>query len=97
MLADANLDAALYDAGDDEGNIEEHQLVGPHTGTAGFEIEANRWHCWVPLEDQGVFFEVKQGPYDPATAAEFAPWAPEDGTPEATAFVQRLMKETGHE
>lgn len=82
---------------DDEGNIAEHQLVGPHTGTAGFEIEANRWHCWIPLEDQGVFFEVKQGPYDPATAAEFAPWAPEDGTPEAKAFIQKLMKETGHE
>lgn len=82
---------------DDEGKVEEHHLVGPHTGTAGFEIEANRWHSWLPLEDQGVFFEVKQGPYDPATAAEFAPWSPEDGTPEAIAFVQQLRQITGHE
>ena len=81
---------------DDEGNVEERHLVGPNTATAGFEIEANRWHGWLPLEEQGVFFEVKQGPYDPATAAEFAPWAPEDGTPEAAAFVQTLKELTRH-
>ena len=37
-----------------------------------------------------VFYEVKQGPYDPQLVKEFAPWAPLEGTPEATAYLQRL-------
>ena len=80
---------------DDEGNVSEHHTVGPNTGNNGFEIEANRWHCWLPLTEEGVFFEVKPGPYDPATAAEFAPWAPEEGTDEANLYTQHLRAFTG--
>ncbi len=75
---------------DDDGNIIECHTVGPNTGKNGFEIEANRWHCWLPLTDEGVFFEVKQGPYDPANAAEFAPWAPEEGTEQVRDYVEQL-------
>jgi cupin fold WbuC family metalloprotein len=75
---------------DDTGNITERHTLGPHTGMVGFEMEANAWHCWLPLSEEGCFFEVKPGPYDPATAAGFAPWAPEEGTPEAAAFVAVL-------
>ncbi len=77
---------------DDNGEIIEHHTVGPHTGKSGFEIAENRWHCWLPLDDEGLFFEVKTGPYNPETAAEFAPWAPEEKTAEATAFVQQLRE-----
>lgn len=35
-----------------------------------------------------MFYEVKQGPYDPQRAKEFAPWAPLEGTPEALAYLQ---------
>ena len=79
---------------DDEGTVIESHTVGPNTGKNGFEIEANRWHCWLPLTDEGVFFEVKPGPYNPATAAEFAPWAPEEGAPEATSYINRLLELT---
>lgn len=82
---------------DDDGKVIECHTVGPITGKNGFEIEANRWHCWLPLSDEGVFFEVKQGPYNPATTAEFAPWAPEEGTPEANAYVHRLLEGRDHE
>jgi hypothetical protein len=30
---------------------------------------------------------VKQGPYDPATASEFAPWAPAEGEPGVARFL----------
>jgi cupin fold WbuC family metalloprotein len=82
---------------DEDGTVAETHTVGSHTGKNGFEIEANRWHCWIPLTDEGVFFEVKPGPYDPATAAEFAPWAPEEGSTEAETFVQKLKEQAGHE
>ena len=81
---------------DNDGKVIEYHTVGPNTGKNGFEIEANRWHCWLPLSDEGVFFEVKQGAYNPA-AAEFAPWAPEEGTPEAKAYVHRLLELVDHE
>jgi len=37
-----------------------------------------------------VFLEVKQGPYDPATAVEFAPWAPPEGDPAVAQYQQWL-------
>lgn len=81
---------------DTDGRMTESHTVGAHTEKNGFEIEANRWHCWIPLTDEGVFFEVKPGPYDPATAAEFAPWAPEEGTDEARRYVQQLKELASH-
>jgi len=29
---------------------------------------------------------VKEGPYDPATAVQFAPWAPPEGAADVPAF-----------
>ncbi len=82
---------------DENGNLTESHTVGPDTGKNGFEIEANRWHSWIPLNDECIFFEVKPGPYDPDISAEFAPWAPEEHTPEAKQYVKELLELTGHE
>lgn len=76
---------------DDQGNISEHQLIGDGTGIMGLQLPPNTWHCWLSLNDDGVFFETKQGPYDPATAAEFAPWAPAENTPEAANYMEKLQ------
>jgi cupin fold WbuC family metalloprotein len=75
---------------DEDGTITERHTLSPQSSLMGFEIDANRWHCWLPISEDGCFFEVKPGPYDPATAAEFAPWAPEEGHSEAADFVARL-------
>jgi hypothetical protein len=42
------------------------------------------------MADESVFFEVKQGPYDAMTIAEFAAWSPEEGSAQVDAFVARL-------
>ena len=75
---------------DDGGQVTERHTLAPATDMTGFEMAENTWHCWLPLSDEGCFFEVKPGPYDPATAAEFALWAPEEGTPAAETFVAEL-------
>ena len=80
---------------DENGSVTESHTVGAHS-EKGFEIEANRWHCWIPLTDECAFFEVKPGPYDPATAAEFAPWAREEGTVDAKQYVQQLKERASH-
>jgi len=77
---------------DDAGKITEQQLIGDGTGINGLELPPDTWHCWLSLSDDAVFFETKQGPYDPATAAEFAPWAPAENTPEAQEYLADLHK-----
>ncbi|HKK06921.1 MAG TPA: WbuC family cupin fold metalloprotein [Gammaproteobacteria bacterium] len=75
---------------DDEGRVTERQAVGPQAGVVAFEIPANTWHTWLPTAEDSAFVEIKEGPYDPASAAEFAAWAPEEGAAEVADFVQRL-------
>ena len=77
---------------DDAGCVLERHTVGPGAEAAAFEMPANTWHSWIPLADDAVFLEVKQGPYDPQSAAEFAGWSPAEGTPQAAAFAERLQK-----
>lgn len=80
---------------DDQGDISHCHVVGESTGVTGLELAANTWHSWLALEDGSIFFETKQGPYDPATAAEFAPWAPAENTPEVAAFMTKLHNVLG--
>ncbi len=42
----------------------------------GVEIPPNVWHTVIALKDNSVLFEVKEGPFDPLVAKEFAEWAP---------------------
>ena len=37
-----------------------------------------------------AFFETKEGPYDPATMVEYAPWAPAEGDSGALAYLEKL-------
>jgi cupin fold WbuC family metalloprotein len=75
---------------DDAGVITGKIRLGRSRDALGFEIEAGVWHGWLPVEDDGVFFEVKQGPYDPAHGTTFAPWAPPEGDAAVPAFLSRL-------
>lgn len=76
---------------DEVGTVSERMRVGPAGDVLAFELPPNTFHTWLPLADDSVFFEVKQGPYDPQTAAEFATWAPAEGSAEAAIFAARLM------
>jgi cupin fold WbuC family metalloprotein len=75
---------------DDAGVITGKVRLGKLGDALGFEIPALTWHGWLPVEDDGVFFEVKQGPYDPVSGTTFAPWAPPEGDAAAAAFLARL-------
>lgn len=77
---------------DDAGVVTERVAAGPQAETFALEIPPDAWHTWVPIVDESVFFEVKQGPYHPATAALFAPWSPEEGSPQVKEFQIRLQR-----
>lgn len=75
---------------DDEGNITDRTLLDQKQGAYGVEIPAGIWHAAVSLARGTIVYEVKDGPYDPETDKQFAPWAPEEGSPEADEYLQRL-------
>ncbi len=70
---------------DDAGTVLARWKVGEGTDALGYEASLMTWHTLVSRVDGAVFLELKEGPYDPAVAAEFAPWAPAEGDANAAA------------
>lgn len=59
-----------------DGALTARHALGEDGGLLASETPAGCWHALIARQDGSVFLEVKQGPYDPRTAVEFAPWAP---------------------
>jgi hypothetical protein len=57
-----------------------------------YETPQDTWHTLIPGAAGGAFLEVKEGPYDPATAAEFAAWAPAEGDALVSPFLLWLRR-----
>lgn len=58
--------------------------------TIGAEVPANTWHTVIALEPGSVLLEVKAGPFDPSQPKNLAPWAPDEGSPAALAYLNKL-------
>jgi cupin fold WbuC family metalloprotein len=56
----------------------------------GIDLPPGVWHTLIALSDSAVCYEVKPGPWDPATDKEFAPWAPAEQEPGAAAYRDYL-------
>ena len=79
---------------DDRGEIFQTLELRAGTPTFGIDFEGGVWHSFQTLEKDTVLFEVKPGPYNPDTDKEFAPWAPEEFSPEAAAYLESLQNAT---
>ncbi len=77
---------------DERGIVTARYQVGSGTSVFGFETPRGTWHTVLATADGGAFIEIKEGPYDPATAAEFAPWAPAEGHESVPAFQHWLRE-----
>jgi cupin fold WbuC family metalloprotein len=79
---------------DEHGNVIEQHELGDATGPRAWGIDCSpgTWHTIVALSDRAVCFEVKPGPWQPASDKEFAPWAPKEGDPSAEAYLQYLVE-----
>jgi cupin fold WbuC family metalloprotein len=56
----------------------------------GVELPPGVWHTVLALEPDSVLLELKAGPFNPNAAKEFAAWAPEEGSEEASAYLAYL-------
>lgn len=79
---------------DDEG-LETHRIeLSSASGIHAVEIAPDEWHMATALEPGTVVYEIKDGPYDPATDKQFAPWAPEEtDAAAATTWLNERLAE----
>lgn len=77
---------------DEDGAVTDACTLDPLEGKWGLDIPAGIYHTILALEPGTVFYEVKPGPYVPATDKDFAPWAPREDTPEAVAYLKELRR-----
>jgi cupin fold WbuC family metalloprotein len=74
-----------------EGNITESYVLDPAQGNYGAEIGPGIYHTIISLAEDTVAYEVKEGPYLPATVKHFPIWAPEEGSREADEYLKKLI------
>jgi cupin fold WbuC family metalloprotein len=77
---------------DEHGTVLARYSIGADTASMAYETPQGTWHTLTADTDGAAFLEVKQGPYDPATASEFASWAPAEGEPGAPAFLEWIKR-----
>jgi cupin fold WbuC family metalloprotein len=75
---------------DDAGNVTGRHVLG-RDGLLGIDVAPGIWHTVACVSETAICFEVKAGPYEAATDKEFAPWAPREGDPAATAYLEKLL------
>ncbi len=79
----------------EQGTVLTHRILTPQGPTFAVEIPPRTWHTFVCLEDPTYLFEVKDGPWDPATDKHSANgWAPrEDDRTAGEQFNLKLIKQ----
>jgi len=58
---------------DDSGRVTGRTVLGEEASV--LENPAGMWHAVLSLDEGGVIFEVKHGPYVPVVEGDYAPWA----------------------
>lgn len=85
---------------DDDGHIIDIIIFGSGGSatsklSAGVELSPEQWHTVIALERGSIVFEVKQGPFRPGAAKEFASWSPAEGTEGAIPYLADLRRSVG--
>lgn len=77
---------------DRDGTITAIHLLELSLGFWGIDIPGGTYHTIISREKGSVFYEIKQGPFNPEAPKGFAPWAPVEGTEEADTYLQHLQQ-----
>jgi cupin fold WbuC family metalloprotein len=76
----------------EDGTIDQAIVLEAEGERFGVDLVPGRFHTIVALVPDTVIYEVKSGPYTPASDKEFAPWAPAEGAPEVDAYLADLLR-----
>jgi len=80
---------------DEKGIILDHVILDSDGGVKGVEIPPKTYHTFIGLKEGAVSYEFKDGPYHEGADKGFADWAPEEGSPDGSAFNAKVLKELG--
>jgi len=58
----------------------------------GVEITPCSWHTVIALTSGAILLEVKEGPFNPDFAKEYAYWAPVEGCADGDFYLQFLRE-----
>jgi len=75
---------------DDNACVADRISLGSDLENIGFELPPIVWHSWIPMIDDSIFLEVKEGPYDPSSGLEFASWSPPEGDVRVSDFLLKM-------
>jgi cupin fold WbuC family metalloprotein len=89
VLLRGRIDVIVFD---EHGRVTARYRVGDGTASMAYETPEGTWHTLVSGEDGCAFLEIKEGPYDAATATEFAAWAPAEGDDAVPEFLDWLRR-----
>jgi cupin fold WbuC family metalloprotein len=84
LIVRGALDLLAFDA---DGRVTARYALGAGSSNVAYESGPGGWHTVIVNADVAAFLEIKEGPYDPATATEFAAWAPAESDPGAARFL----------
>lgn len=96
LVLDGVAEVLLFD---DLGRVVERHQMGSDSRegkTWGVDLPPGIWHTIVALSDRVVCFEVKPGPWEPASDKEFASWAPAENDLNATTYLKKLTAHEDH-
>ncbi|MBP6875448.1 MAG: WbuC family cupin fold metalloprotein [Candidatus Eisenbacteria bacterium] len=77
---------------EEDGALSDARRIGPRCESKLVDIRPGVWHSLAALVPGTILFEGKNGPYDPRTDKEFAPWAPAEGDPAAKDYLAGLLR-----
>ena len=83
LLLRGDVDVLIFD---EAGRVLARHAVGADADSFAYETPPGVWHTLVPGAAGCAFLEIKEGPYDPSTAVQFAAWAPPEGDAAVPAF-----------
>jgi cupin fold WbuC family metalloprotein len=87
VIIRGSLGVVTFDAA---GAVTESVLLAAGGDRVAVDIPHGAYHTAVALESGTIFFEAKAGPYLPLAAEELSTFAPEEGSPEAASYLERL-------
>lgn len=89
LILQGSLTVVLFD---ENGNITSSFLLDRQKGHYGAEIPAKVFHSIVVHESNTIYYEFKDGPYNPLNDKDFASWAPRENQEGATAYLAWMKK-----
>jgi cupin fold WbuC family metalloprotein len=89
VLLDGQVDVLVFD---EDGRVTARYGIGDGKDSMAYETPERTWHTLVSGPGGCAFLEIKEGPYDAATATEFAAWAPAEGDGAVPGFLDWLRR-----